>query len=55
MQVELTDEQVAWFRKSIDLMNEIYSDESRVDWWDADDVARNIADELDSVLRKAGA
>ena len=53
MQVILTDEQVDWFRKSIDMMNEIYSDESRMDWFDGDDIAKNIADELDYILIRA--
>ena len=53
MRVTLTDEQVEWFRESIDLMNSIYGDESRMDWFDGDDVAKNIADELDAILLQA--
>ena len=54
MSVELNDRQVAWFRDSIDLMNSIYDDKSRDEFWEADDIARSIADELDAILREQG-
>lgn len=55
MEITLTAEQVEWFRKSIDEMNAIFSDESRMDWFDGDDAAKAIADELDVILTRNGA
>lgn len=42
--------QAMWFRRRIDEMRAIYADEGRPDWFDADDMAREIAEELGRIL-----
>ena len=41
-------------RGRIDEMNAIYGDDARKDWYDADDIARGIAESLDQLLRRQG-
>lgn len=43
---------VAWFRDRIAEMSRIYADETRSDWFDADDTAREVAEELGHIIRK---
>lgn len=48
-------EDAAVFRSRIDEMKAIYADEGRSDWFDADDMAREIAEALDLLLAAQGA
>ena len=43
----------AWFAKAKDEMAEIYSDQHRRDYYDADDLARGIAEQLQDVMVRA--
>lgn len=51
----LTAGQAAWFRRQIDEMRGIYADGDRSDWIEADDMAREIAEELGRLLPPAPA
>ena len=42
-------------RSQIDDMKAIYADSSRKDWFDGDDIAREIAESLDLLLAAQGA
>ncbi|MBQ9042148.1 MAG: hypothetical protein IJ111_04965 [Eggerthellaceae bacterium] len=42
--------QALWFRRRIDEMSSVFADEERSDWFDADDMAREIAEELGRIL-----
>ena len=48
-------EDAAVFRARIDEMKGIYADEGRSDWFDADDIAHEIAEALDLLLAAQGA
>ena len=48
--VTLSGKQVAGFKGSIDEMHAIYLDENRIDWYDADDMAKDIAYELGDII-----
>ena len=39
-----------WFRAQIDEMRGIYAEGDRSDWFDADDIAREVAEELGRLL-----
>ena len=41
--VSIPPEDAALFRSRIDEMNAMFADEDRADWFDADDIAREIA------------
>lgn len=47
-------EDAALFRSRIDEMNAMFADEDRADWFDADDIAREIAEALDLLLSAQG-
>lgn len=47
---ELTAEQVEGFRESIAEMHAIYADENRISWSDADDIARDVAYDLEGII-----
>ena len=53
--VRIPAEDAAVFRARIDEMKAIYADEGRSDWFDADDIAREIAESLDLLLAAQGA
>lgn len=46
----LTPAQAEWFRDRIAEMRDVFADETRTDWYDADDIARDIAEELARIL-----
>lgn len=48
--VTISKSKVEWFVNRIDEMNAIFEDESRDDWFDGDDIAIEIARELECVL-----
>lgn len=49
--VTISKAKVEWFIQKIDEMNAIFEDESRDDWFDGDDIAIEIARELECVLK----
>lgn len=51
----MTDEQYEWFVESIGEMRKMYSvpDDGHVDYWDADDLARDIAEALGEIIDEA--
>ena len=53
--VRIPAEDVAVFRARIDEMKAICADEARPDWFDADDIAREIAEAPDLLLVAQGA
>ena len=50
--ITMTDEQHAWFVEAIAEMNELYSvpDDGHTEYWDADDLARDIAEKLGELM-----
>lgn len=42
--ITVTDEQFEWLRESLAVMSAMYADTNRDDWWDADDIARTVAE-----------
>lgn len=54
MQITIDDDDVRWFRGTIDETNAMYADESRDDWYDADDNAKMVMDRLDDILTQNG-
>lgn len=49
--VAISKAQAEWFIQKINEMNAIFEDESRDDWFDGDDIAIEIARELECVLK----
>lgn len=49
--ITISKAKVEWFIQKIDEMNAIFEDESRDDWFDGDDIAIEIARELECVLK----
>ena len=52
--VSILPEDAALFRSRIDEMNAMFADEERADWFDADDIAREVAEALDLLLSAQG-
>ena len=52
--VRIPAEDAAVFCARIDEMKAIYADEARADWYDADDMAREIAESLGELLEAQG-
>ena len=52
--VSIPPEDAALFRSRIDEMNAMFADENRADWFDADDIARELAEALDLLLSAQG-
>lgn len=50
--IRLSDEQYAWFKESIAAMKAIYAvpDDGHVEYWDADDIARDVAEALGDII-----
>lgn len=48
--ITIPADKLEWFRAQIDEMRGIYVDGDRSDWFDADDIAREVADELGRLL-----
>lgn len=46
MLIEIPDSVVENWRDVLPVMEEMYSDTNRDDWWEADDIARSVAEEL---------
>lgn len=38
--------------KDIEQMRTIYADQTRSDWWDADDIAKDVAEQLGELIEK---
>lgn len=47
----IDDETYEWFKESIEDMRTIYADKERDDWWDADDLAKDIAEKLGELMQ----
>lgn len=54
MFLEIDDATVANWKERLAEMSDIYADEYRSDWFDADDIAKQIAMELAEVLEQSG-
>ena len=50
----ITPSVVELFRRRIDKMKAIYADEGCTDWYEGDDIARDVAEALDEVLASQG-
>ena len=53
--VTIPEDKVDWFIRTIDDMNAIFNDEKRIEYFDGDDLALSVANELDDLLTAAGA
>lgn len=51
--ITISDELYVSLKKHIQAMYEIYSDESRRNWYDADDIARSVAETFGALLDSA--
>ena len=51
-EVVIPANKVEWFRSRIAEMSRIYADETRSDWFDADDIAREVAEELGRIIEE---
>lgn len=38
------------FAEDLEEMSDMYADEERANWWDADDIARSVAEDIHALL-----
>ena len=50
--LQIDDDTYMWLKAQIASMKAMYADQNRDDWWDADDIAREVAETVGELIKQ---